>query len=213
MKLTSKLVALGLIAATAAGCATPGKRTAIGAGAGAAVGAGLGAIIGNQNGHQAAKGAAIGAVAGGLLGGGIGNYLDKQAKELEQLAETKRTEDGIVTTLKSNLLFDSAKADLKPAAVDSVQQIADIIKKYPEDKVIVVGYTDDQGSDSYNQRLSEQRAQAVRLAMINRGIPAASVEPVGMGEASPVAANTTAEGRAKNRRVELQISIDQSKVK
>jgi hypothetical protein len=86
-------------------------------------------VIGNQNGNQAAKGAIIGALAGGLLGGGIGNYLDKQAQELAQLAETKRTEDGIVTTLKSNLLFDTAKADLKPMAVDSVGQLADIIKK------------------------------------------------------------------------------------
>jgi outer membrane protein OmpA-like peptidoglycan-associated protein len=194
------------------GCTTPGKRTAIGAGVGAAVGAGVGAVIGHQSG-EGGKGAVIGAVAGGLLGGGVGNYLDKQAKELEQLAETKRTENGIITTLKNNLLFDTGKADLKPAAVDSINQISDIIKKYPEDKLIVVGYTDSIGSDAYNQGLSEHRAQAVRLAMIARGIPAASIEAVGMGKSNPVASNATEEGRAKNRRVELQISVDPAKVK
>lgn len=195
-----------------AGCATPGKKTATGAGIGAATGAAVGGIIGSLQG-KAGEGALYGAAAGVLVGGGIGNYLDKQAKELEVLAETKRTENGIITTLKSNLLFDTGKADLKPAAVDSVNQISDIIKRYPEDKVIVVGFTDDQGTDAYNQRLSEQRAQAVRLAMIARGVPAAAVEPVGMGEASPVASNATAEGRAQNRRVELQISVDESKIK
>ena len=208
----SNLVVVLLIAMSTLGCVTPGKRTAYGAGGGAAIGAGLGAVIGNQS-RQAGKGAVIGALAGGLLGGTVGNRLDRQARELEVLAETKRTEDGIVTTLKSNLLFDTAKAGLKPAAIDSVNQIADIIKKYPEDKLIVIGYTDDRGADDYNQRLSEQRAQSVRLALIARGVPGSSIEPVGMGEANPVAENTTEAGRARNRRVELQISVDPAKVK
>jgi outer membrane protein OmpA-like peptidoglycan-associated protein len=206
------LVLVLLLTLVAVGCTTPGKRTAIGAGTGAAIGGIAGAVIGHQKG-ETGKGAAIGAAAGAILGGGVGNYLDKQAKELEQLAETKRTENGIITTMKGNLLFDSGKADLKPAAIDSVNQISDIIKKYPEDKVLVIGYTDDVGPSDVNQRLSEQRAQAVRLAMIARGIPSASIEPVGMGEAGPTAPNTTAEGRAKNRRVELQITIDESKMK
>lgn len=205
------LVVMLLLALVTVGCTTPGKRTGIGAGTGAAIGAAAGAVIGHQSG-KTGQGAIIGAAAGALLGGGIGNYLDKQAKELEALSETKRTENGIITTLKGNLLFDSGKADLKPSAVDSVNQISDIIKKYPEDKLLVIGYTDDIGPADANQRLSEQRAQAVRLAMIARGIPAASIEPVGMGEANPAAPNTTEEGRAKNRRVELQISIDESKI-
>lgn len=212
MKTRTAVLILCAGALAVAGCATPGKKTARGAGIGAATGAAVGGIIGSLQG-KAGEGALYGAGAGALIGGGIGNYLDKQAKELAVLAETKRTENGIITTLKSNLLFDTAKADLKPAAVDSINQISDIIKQYPEDKVIVVGFTDDQGTDAYNQRLSEQRAQAVRLAMIARGVPAAAVEPVGMGEASPVASNATAEGRAQNRRVELQISVDESKLK
>ncbi|UCF86120.1 MAG: hypothetical protein JSV50_10965, partial [Desulfobacteraceae bacterium] len=95
MKRTLAVVVCALVLVTM-GCTAPGKRTAIGAGTGAAVGAGVGAIIGHQSGEKG-KGAAVGAVVGSLLGGGIGNYLDKQAKELEQIAETKRTEDSIIT--------------------------------------------------------------------------------------------------------------------
>lgn len=206
------LVVFLLLTLVAVGCTSPGKRTAVGAGSGAALGGIAGAVIGHQSG-KTGQGAVIGAAAGALLGGTIGNRLDKQAKELEAIAETQRTENGIVTTLKDNILFDSGKAVLKPVAYDSVNQIADILKKYPEDMVIVIGHTDSIGSDAYNQTLSMQRAQAVRLAMIDRGVPASSIEAVGMGEAKPVATNDTAEGRARNRRVELQISIDESKIK
>src|SRR5262252_4281216 len=102
------------IAALAA-CATPGERTAIGAGGGAAVGAGVGALAGGW------KGALIGAAAGGVAGGAIGNYLDKQAEELKQVAEnTKRTRDGILVDLKSKLLFTTDSGVLKPDAVEMV---------------------------------------------------------------------------------------------
>src|SRR5437588_12181704 len=90
---------VAFVAAALGGCATPGKRTAIGAGGGAAVGAGVGAIAGGW------KGAVIGAAVGGLAAGAVGNYLDKQAQELKEVAETKRTKDGILVDLKSKLLF------------------------------------------------------------------------------------------------------------
>ena len=112
----------------AAACATPGKRTAIGAGGGAAAGAGVGAIVGGW------KGAAIGAAVGGLAGGAVGNYLDKQAEELKEVAETtKRTKDGILVDSKSQLLFTSDSAVLKPQAVEMVAKLGDILAKYPED--------------------------------------------------------------------------------
>jgi outer membrane protein OmpA-like peptidoglycan-associated protein len=194
------------------GCTTPGKRTAIGTGAGAAAGAGAGAIIGHQVGDQG-KGAMIGAAVGAVLGGSIGNRLDKQAKELAQIAETKRTEEGILTKLKNDLLFDTGSADLKSAAQQNITQIANIIKQYPEDHVTVVGYTDSVGSDSYNQQLSERRARAVKLALVSNGVPATAVEAMGQGESNPVSPNDTEAGRSKNRRVELNISVDPSKVK
>lgn len=205
--MNTKVLVLTVCAFLSAGCTTPGKRTAIGAGGGAAAGAGLGAIIGHQTG-SAGKGAAIGAAVGAVLGGSIGNRLDKQAKDLAQIAETQRTENGIITKLRNDLLFDSGSADLKPQAKTSLDQIAGIVKQYPENQLVVVGYTDNKGSDSYNQQLSEQRARSVKLALISGGVPSSTIEAMGQGKSNPVASNDTADGRAKNRRVELNITPD-----
>lgn len=203
-------IVFAIFATTA--CTSPGKKTAVGAGVGAAAGAGLGAIIGNQTGN-AGKGALWGAAAGAVLGGAIGNRLDKQAKELEALAETKRTENGIVTKLKGDILFDSGSATLKPAAATNLNQIAAIIKKYPEDRVLIVGHTDSTGKAKTNQTLSEQRAKTVMEHMTAQGLPAGTVTFQGMGPSQPIASNDTADGRARNRRVELQITVDETKVK
>lgn len=195
------------------GCQTaPGRNTGVGAGIGAAVGAGLGAVIGHQSGKKG-EGALIGAAVGGLLGGGIGNYLDKQAKELAEIAETKRTERGIITKLKGDILFDSGKSYLKPAAAAKIDQIARIIAKYPEDRVKVVGHTDSQGSDELNAKLSMQRANAVYTRLAQGGVPSEFIRPEGLGEMRPVASNSNAGGRALNRRVELEISIDEEAYK
>lgn len=205
------LVTLSFLMLT--GCQTaPGKKTGVGAGIGVAVGAGLGAIIGHQSGKKG-EGALIGAAVGGLLGGGIGNYLDKQAKELAEIAETKRTEQGIITKLKGDILFDSGKADLKPDAAAKIDQIAKIIAKYPEDRVKVVGHTDSQGSDQLNASLSMKRANAVYTRLAQGGVPSQHIRPEGLGEMRPIASNSNAGGRALNRRVELEISIDQEAYK
>ncbi len=187
------------------GCTTPGKKTGIGAGVGAAAGAGLGAIIGNQSGN-AGGGALIGAAAGGLLGGAIGNHMDKQAQELAKVAETKRTEQGILTKLKGDILFETGSATIKPEAENNIQKMADIIKKYPEDRISIVGHTDSTGKIETNKILSEQRAMAVKTILITRGVPADTVNAVGMGSSQPVANNKTSAGRAQNRRVELHIT-------
>ncbi len=124
------LIALAGLAA----CATPGKRTAIGAGGGAAAGAGVGAIMGGW------KGAAIGAAVGGVAGGAVGNYLDKQAQELKEVAETtRRTKDGIMVDLKSKLLFTTDSSVLKPEAVELVAKLGDILAKYPDDRIRIAG--------------------------------------------------------------------------
>ena len=193
------------------GCTSPGKKTAIGAGVGAAAGAAAGAIIGHQSGKRG-KGALIGAALGGALGGTYGNRLDKQAKELAQYAETKRTDDGIVTRLKGDILFDSGVATVKPAARSRIKEISKVLKKYPENVITVIGHSDSLGKASDNQRLSEQRARAVRLVMLSAGVPKGSVSSVGMGESQPISSNKTRAGRARNRRVELQITVDESKI-
>jgi outer membrane protein OmpA-like peptidoglycan-associated protein len=191
-----------VLAVTLAACATPGERTAIGAGGGAAVGAGVGALAGGW------KGALIGAAAGGVAGGAIGNYLDKQAEELKQVAETtKRTRDGILIDLKSKLLFTTDSGVLKPEAVELVAKLGDVIAKYPDDRIVVAGYTDSTGSQAHNEELSMRRAQAVRDVLESRGVKPDQMLVEGRGPANPVASNGTAAGRGKNRRVELHIDV------
>jgi outer membrane protein OmpA-like peptidoglycan-associated protein len=200
---------LGLI--VSAGCSTENKRTGIGAGIGAAAGAGLGAVIGHQSGNRG-KGALIGAALGAGLGGVIGNRLDKQAKELEKIAETKRTEAGLVAKLKSDILFDTGKAELKPQAKKNLSEMATIMKKYPENVLTIKGYTDSTGSLTTNESLSRLRAEAVRSQLVANGIPANTATTIGMGPNEPIAENTTASGRSQNRRVEIEVTVDESKV-
>lgn len=203
------LVVASLIPLSA--CETAGKNTAVGTGVGAAAGGVLGAVVGHQSGNRS-KGAVIGAMLGGAVGGTVGYRMDKQAKELAKIAETKRTEQGIVTKLKSDILFDSGKSELKPAATGNLGQMAAILKKYPENVLTIKGYTDATGSANTNKALSEKRADAVKGQLVAGGVPAESISVVGMGPASPVADNKTAEGRAQNRRVEIEITVDESKV-
>lgn len=191
-------------------CTTPGKKTAYGAGIGAAAGAGVGALIGSKSG-KAGKGALIGAAAGALVGGAIGNRLDKQTKDLAAAgAEARRTDEGILVSMKSDILFDTGKALLKPAAVQQLGQIGDVLAKYSDDRITVIGHTDSTGSSTTNQALSVNRAQAVKTTLLTRGVPEAGISTVGMGSSQPVADNTTAAGRSQNRRVELHITIPDS---
>ncbi|MBK8203920.1 MAG: OmpA family protein [Bdellovibrionales bacterium] len=192
--------------ATLLGCADAGKNTGVGAAVGAAAGAAVGAVIGHQSGNRN-KGALVGAALGGAIGGAHGHKLDKQAKELEKVAETKRTEQGILTKLKGDILFPSGSAELKAGALENVAKISDILKKYPENRITVVGHTDSTGKKQTNAILSEQRAQAVKIQMAKSGVPDSSMTVSGMGDSQPVAPNTSDAGRAQNRRVELIITM------
>ena len=195
------VVVAALAAFLSAGCATAGKRTAIGAGAGGAAGAGVGALIGGWT------GAAIGAGVGVLAGGSVGLYLDKQAKELEEVAETKRTENGILVSMKNDILFDVGSSALKPEAVTQIEKVGDIMAKYSDNRVRILGHTDSTGSTRSNEELSLRRADAVKRVLAGRGVPEKQITALGQGETEPVADNKTAQGRAKNRRVELKIDV------
>jgi outer membrane protein OmpA-like peptidoglycan-associated protein len=197
----TRLGTLALVVALAAGCQTAGKRTAIGGGAGAAVGAGIGAAVGGW------KGAAIGAGVGAVAGGSVGLYLDKQAKELEKVAETKRTENGVLVSLKNDILFDTNSAVLKSEAVEQLSQVADILAKYDDDRIRIEGHADASGAASHNEQLSLRRADAVKRVLLGRGVEETQITALGMGEVRPVADNGSAAGRAKNRRVELHIDV------
>ena len=119
-------------------CASDTKNRDKGVGIGATAGAVIGGIIGHQTGRRN-EGALLGAAFGGTLGGVAGARMDKQAKELEKIAETKRTEQGLVTKLKSDILFDTGKSSLKPTAQQNLKEMATIMKKYPENILTVNG--------------------------------------------------------------------------
>lgn len=199
----------GLLLSSAAGCQTAGKRTAVGAGvgagAGALLGAGVGALAKGKKG--ALVGAGIGAGVGALAGGSVGLYLDKQAKELEQVAETKRTENGILVNMKNDILFEVGSADLKAEAVVQITKMGDIIAKYGDDRVRIEGHTDATGKDKSNQELSVRRAEAVKTVLVGRGVKEEQITAEGFGKSRPIAPSDTPANRAKNRRVEVHIDV------
>jgi len=195
-----------------AACTTPGKRTAIGAGAGAAVGAGAGALISHATGGKAGTGALIGGLAGLAAGGALGNYYDKQAKELAAIAEVVKGDNGLQVFLKNDILFDVGSAELSDNATKTLTDLNRVLKKYPKNRIVVQGYTDSTGSDAYNQTLSEQRAKAVYDYLLANNLKTLSINYVGYGKANPIASNDTEAGRAQNRRVVLAITANEKDI-
>ncbi|HET7307732.1 MAG TPA: OmpA family protein [Gammaproteobacteria bacterium] len=116
----------------------------------------------------------------------------------------RRTSQGIVLTL-GDVLFGFGKADLKPSANPTLNELADFLRNHPEAQIAINGYTDNVGSEAYNQQLSAERAESVASALEQRGIDSSRMTTHGFGESDPIATNATAEGRAKNRRVEFVI--------
>lgn len=132
---------------------------------------------------------------------------ENAAKLRQQLAEleAKQTDRGLVLTL-GDVLFDTGRAELKPGAFRTVDRLATFMRDHPERSLEVEGYTDSVGGDALNLALSQRRANAVRAALVSRGVEGSRITTNGMGKASPVASNDTAEGRQRNRRVEIVIS-------
>jgi outer membrane protein OmpA-like peptidoglycan-associated protein len=179
------------------------KKATQGAIAGVLVGAAAGAAIDDKHG----RGALIGAAVGGLTGGLIGNYLDKQAQELDAIpdANVERREESLVVMFPGDVMFDVGSHALAPGSYSRLRHVADTLKRYPDTNVIVKGHTDSSGAESYNLRLSEERAETVRRYLIAEGVSSYRLSAVGFGEAMPIATNATPEGRQQNRRVELEV--------
>jgi len=136
-----------------------------------------------------------------------------RAASLEQeLADlkAKKTERGLVLTL-GDVLFDTGKASLKPGAYATIDRLATALKEDPARKVTIEGHTDSVGSDEYNQTLSENRAQSVQSALMQRGVASEQITALGKGESTPIASNDDAGGRQQNRRVELIFTEDPSR--
>jgi outer membrane protein OmpA-like peptidoglycan-associated protein len=136
--------------------------------------------------------------------------LQMREAELEaskaQLAalQAKETERGMVVTLGS-VLFATGKSELLPGALETINRLADYLNSNPGNTVLIEGHTDSTGSDTTNLRLSQERANAVRMALIGQGISSQRITATGLGSSRPVAPNATAEGRQQNRRVEVVI--------
>lgn len=204
-------VIVAAVAVALAGCAAddPNKR----AKTGAAIGAVAGAVLGHQ--LDSRSGRYVGAAVGALTGAAVGNYMDKQQQEFDSaLAEEQRQnavnmqrlqDDTLKIDISSEVSFDFARAEIKPSFRPTLDKVGDVLKRYPNSIVHVVGHTDSVGSDAYNQRLSEQRAQAVVDYLASTGVPRERLRVEGRGEHEPRDTNATEAGRQLNRRVELYV--------
>jgi outer membrane protein OmpA-like peptidoglycan-associated protein len=188
------------------------KGAAIGSVAGAAVGAGVGKLLGNV-----AVGAIAGAAVGGTTGALIGKKMDKQAAELEaqlgQNADVERIGEGIKVTFESGILFQTNKADLNTSSKDALTKFSKTLMDYPDTNIMIYGHTDNTGTDAINQPLSERRANAVKVFLVNAGVGSPRITTQGMGSSSPVATNDTEAGRQQNRRVEIAITANEDMLK
>ncbi|MDE2400424.1 MAG: OmpA family protein [Burkholderiales bacterium] len=208
-----RLSLLAMLAATmvTAGCADMGmtetqQRTAMGAGIGAVAGGLLGNATGGQN---TVRGAAIGAAAGGIIGNVWSRRMEAQKQAMEQATQgtgvdVVRTADNqLKLNIPNDISFATGSAAIKPELRQVLDQFGNGLKENPGLMVRVVGHTDSSGSDAVNNPLSVNRADSVRNYLSDRGVASSRIETAGRGSREPVASNDTAEGRAKNRRVEI----------
>ncbi len=203
---------VGLQACTTVDPYTREEKTAS-ATKGAAIGAAVGAVLGiatskdkKKRKERALKGAGIGA----LAGGGVGYYMDVQEAKLRQQLENTgvsvtRSGDNIILNMPGNITFAVDRADVNPGFVDTLGSVALVLKEYKSTMIEVAGHTDSTGSDAYNQRLSQQRAQSVSSVLVANGVQPIRIDTVGYGESHPIASNATAAGRQQNRRAELTL--------
>jgi outer membrane protein OmpA-like peptidoglycan-associated protein len=126
-------------------------------------------------------------------------------QQLNQVLETKDSARGLIVSMP-DVLFDTGKADLKPTARERLAKVAGILIAYPDIHVEIDGYTDSTGSLEFNERLSQERADAVRSYLSSQGVGSAAITTQGFGPSQPIASNDTASGRQQNRRVELVVS-------
>lgn len=196
------------------GCATwdgmtdTAKGTMIGVLGGAAAGAAIG------HNHRG-RGALIGAVGGGLAGAGVGYYMDSQAKDLQKALASevkdghirivKNANNTIGVTMTANTAFDTNSTTVQPRFFPTLDKIAHLVNKYGKTTLTITGHTDNTGSATINQPLSEQRAMAVASYLLAKKVMPARMSAHGRGANNPVVSNATEAGRTLNRRVEILI--------
>ena len=211
MKITlGLLLAVGLLGQGCSawkGTSKQNKGAVIGAGGGAVLGGVIGKIAGNTG-----LGAIIGAGVGGVAGGVIGHKMDKQAEEIKKQvpdAKVERVGEGIVVEFNSAVLFGTNQSSLGGGATTNLDKLTTILNSYPDTNLEVDGHTDNTGTDAYNQKLSEERANSVASYLKGKGVPSSRITTVGKGESYPKYDNNTEDGRSGNRRVEFQITANE----
>jgi outer membrane protein OmpA-like peptidoglycan-associated protein len=210
IQLTRRHFAVGLVAVsllTQAACQSLNTQKEQGAVIGATGGAVVGAVVGHATGSTA-RGAIIGAAVGGAAGAIIGHQMDQKAKEIQGSvagATVTRVGEGLVVTFESGLLFDFDSDRLRAESKKNLDNLASSLGSFGDSKLLLVGHTDNQGSDQYNLDLSRRRADAVATYLESHGVSVSRVETNGRGESEPIATNDTDAGRQQNRRVEAAI--------
>lgn len=210
-KMTKLCALFSVTAMLSAACATSTQTGALaGGGGGALLGGGIGAIAGGKKG--ALIGAALGGVTGGVSGALIGRYMDKQKEAMNRDLKSGYVEkvgNKLVVKFDSGILFDTGQAALKPEAQHELGEFARILNEYPDTNLDIQGFTDSVGNEALNRKLSQERAEAVTNYLSQAGVARSRLVSQGLGESHPVASNSSAEGRAKNRRVEIHIDANQ----
>jgi outer membrane protein OmpA-like peptidoglycan-associated protein len=208
-KKATLIIGISLILFYLLGCSSltkSQKGAMIGAGAGGEVGLGIGKIAGNT-----ALGTIIGASVGGITGGIIGRQMDKQAKEIATIpgAKVERVGEGINVTFDSGVLFDTNKSNVSASSQTKLNDLSDILNKYPDTYILIEGHTDSEGSNNYNKNLSKKRAQSVADYLETKNVKNSRIRVDWYGEEQPKVPNDSPANMATNRRVEFAIYANQ----
>ncbi len=211
------MIYTALVTLAVSGCATTSETDDGGsdkAVTGAIIGGIIGGVAAHNTGKQSRQKTVLGAIAGATAGGLIGNQMDKKETQLRQIAaerdaremEVERVrEDLLKVSVSSEASFDFDRYTLKPEFKPTLNKVADVLYNDPNQRIQVVGHTDSKGAADYNMTLSKRRAQATADYLISQGVKASQVQVEGRGESEPRADNSTAAGRAQNRRVEIYL--------
>ncbi len=206
----SSVIVLAIVSTGLAGCATPeggiGDKTK----GGAVMGGIIGAIVGANAGGNKKENVVFGTAIGATLGAVIGQELDRQEEALKNSiggsgATITNTGAELVVTLPEAITFDTGSSVVRPDLLGDLNKLAANLNEFDQTTVDVLGHTDNVGEAGFNQQLSAQRADAVRILLINGGVAAGRLRAFGRGENEPKATNLTEEGRQQNRRVEIVI--------
>jgi len=212
----SRLLIAASAAVLLAGCASQNpydnqppssNKTAKYGGLGALAGAAAGALISHDN---RGKGALIGAAIGGASAAGYGYYADKQEAELRQSmqgtgVEVQRQGDQIKLIMPGNITFATDSSEIVSNFYAPLNNLASSFKQFNQNTIEIVGFTDSTGSRQHNMDLSQRRAQSVATYLTAQGVDGTRLSTRGAGPDQPIASNATADGRAQNRRVEVNL--------